>query len=414
MRWDVAVIGGGPAGMMAAARAAEQGARVILLEKNPGLGKKLLITGGGRCNVTNAETDLRALLARYGEAEQFLYSAFSRYGVPDTLALFNGRGMATKVEPGKRVFPVSDDAASVLAILQAYLRAGKVEVRTGVEVQGLDVGDGAVRQVRTRTGPVTAASYVLATGGTSRPETGSTGEGFGWLEEAGHAVRTPRAALVPLALDEAWAKRLQGVALDGVRMGVFQGGTRHLLERGRVLFTHFGITGPMVLNASAEIGQWLEGGAVRLEIDLFPDEDHGHLDARLQALFARSGRQAVRTALKEIVPGALAPVMLELAGIMRETTCAALSKEARMRIVHALKALPLTVSHLMGMDRAVIASGGVSLDEVDFRTMASRLVPNLHLVGDLLDISRPSGGYSLQLCWTTGYVAGTAAAGPRS
>lgn len=408
--FDVVVVGGGPGGLMAAGRAAELGAKVLLLEKNAGLGKKLLITGGGRCNVTNAEEDVRTLLGKYGKAEQFLFSPFSKFGMPEALRFFNERKMETKVEGAKRVFPVSDSAASVLEVLEQYAKAGEVTVRTGVKVTGLTVSGDEVTAVETTAGPISAKSFILATGGTSRPETGSTGDGFAWLKRVGHAVRESGAALVPVAIEEPWVKRLQGITLEDVKMYVYQSGEKQESFRGRLLFTHFGISGPMVLNASRGIGELLPYGPVAIELDLFPTTSHGELDAKLQELFASSAKKTCRNALKEVVPSAMAPVLAELAGIDEDVTCNGVTKPKRAKLVSLSKALPMTVEKLMGLDKAVVTSGGVALEEVDFRTMASRLYPNLHVVGDLLDIDRPSGGYSLQLCWTTGYVAGSAAA----
>lgn len=410
MSWDVVVIGGGPGGMMAAGRAAEQGAKVLLLEKNPGLGKKLLITGGGRSNVLNAEPDVRTLLGKYGKAEQFLFSPFAKFGMQESWDFFNGRGMETKVEGAKRAFPVSDSAASVLETLQRYMKEGKVSVRTGVAVTGLRAEGGRVVAVRTGGDEIEAKAFVLATGGTSRPETGSTGDGFAWLREIGHEVRESAAALVPVAIREEWVKRLQGVTLDEVRMSVSQGGERQFQARGRVLFTHFGISGPMVLNASRGIGELIGYGPVSVAFDLFPTTDHGALDERLQALFESAAKKTCRNALKDVVPSAMAAVLTELVGIGDEVTCNDVRKAQRASLVALMKEMPMTVEKLMGLDKAVIASGGVALEEVDFRTMASRKFPNLFIVGDLLDIDRPSGGYSLQLCWTTGYVAGSSAA----
>lgn len=397
--------------MMAAGRAAELGARVLLLEKNDELGRKLLITGGGRCNVTNAEEDRRKLLAKYGESDKFLFSAFAQYGTPEALAFFHERGMDTKVENEGRVFPVSDSAASVKDVLVAYMEAGNVTVRSRAVVESIEVAGGQVTGVRLADGEViTGAKYILATGGRSRPETGSTGDGFSWLEKIGHTVRLSAAALVPLALEETWAKRLPGLSLDDVKITVLQDDTKQDLRTGRVMFTHFGITGPTVLNMSRDIGALLDYGPVTLSLDLFPKEDIGALDVRVVALFEANGKKNVRNTLVELVPKALATALVELAGISEEVQCHGVHKDNRIALVSLLKGLPVTVSGLMGLEKAVITSGGIALEEVDFKTMASRMFPNLYVVGDLLDINRPTGGYSLQLCWTTGYVAGTAGA----
>lgn len=409
--WDVIVIGGGPAGMMAAGRAAELGARVLLLEKNAELGRKLLITGGGRCNVTNAETDERKLLAKYGESDKFLFSAFAQYGSEEALAFFHDRGMETKVENEGRVFPVTDSAETVKDVLVSYLQLGKVTVRSNAVVESIVVEDGRVTGVRlVGDEVVTGSSYVLATGGRSRPETGSTGDGFAWLEAIGHTVRLSAAALVPLAIEEAWAKKLQGISLDEVKITVYQDETKQDVRTGRVMFTHFGVTGPTILNMSRDVGALLPYGPVTLSLDLFPKEDTGALDKKVVELFETNGKKNVRNTLVELVPKALATALVELAGIPEEIQCHGVHKDNRQALIALLKGLPLTVTGLMGLEKAVITSGGIALEEVEFKTMRSRLFPNLHVIGDLLDINRPTGGYSLQLCWTTGYVAGTAAA----
>ncbi len=409
--WDVVVIGGGPAGMLAAGRAAECGARVLLLEKNPELGRKLLITGGGRCNVTNANPDTKALIAHYGDAAKFLYSAFALYGVDDALSFFHTRGVPTKVENAFRVFPVSDSAASIRDALTSYLSTTGVAIHYDARVDGFIHSTNSISSVRLTDGAIISGrSFVLATGGRSRPETGSTGEGFSWLESIGHTVRLSGASLVPVALAEDWAKRLQGVALSDVKISVFHEGVRQAVRTGRVLFTHFGITGPVILNMSNEIGGLIPYGTVTLTIDLFPALESTDLDKRLVDLCETNGKRSIRNMLTELVPKALATTLSALAGIPLDAPCHAMLKSQRAALITHLKSLPLTVEKLMGLDKAVVTSGGVALEEVDFRTMQSRLFPNLYLVGDVLDIDRPTGGYSLQLCWTTGYIAGTSAA----
>lgn len=421
--WDVAVIGGGPAGMMAAGRAAEKGAKVILIEKNPAPGKKLLITGGGRCNVTNAETDVRALLAHYRgttkgpAANQYLFSAFAQWDVAKTLAFFNERGMPTKVEPGKRVFPVSDTARSVYDVLLAYMAAGKVAIAAGMTVTGFErTPDGHISAVKVKNGKIRATSFILATGGTSHPETGSTGEGFTWLKNLGHAIAEPIASLVPVALSDEWALKLQGITLNDVKLTLAGSGEKDtkLVKKGRVLFTHFGISGPTVINMSSAIREALgyakEAGEITtkhiLELDLLPAQDYGVLNMRLQTLFKDHHNKKLKNALDELIAVGIVGHICTLAGVDENTWCNSVTREQRIRLVHALKHIPLHVRGLLGDDKAIVTSGGVSLDEVDFKTMRSRLIPNLFLIGDVLDIDRPSGGYSLQLCWTTGFVAG--------
>lgn len=416
--WDVAVIGGGPAGMMAAGRAAELGKRVILIEKNKKLGEKLLITGGGRCNVTNAEFDTRTLLAKFKDAEQFLFSAFSQWNVQETLDFFKSRGMETKVEAEKRVFPVSNTSQSVWDVLVDYMKSGQVTILSNSPVSGFVMRQGnasvsggvALVALKLTNGKeIRAKSFILATGGTSRPETGSTGDGFGWLHTIGHTVIEARAALVPLAVKDKWATKLQGISLPTAKLTAYQNGEKQEVRTGKMLFTHFGISGPAVLNMSSAVGELLKYGDVTLKLDLLPTHDHAHLNTALQKLFKEETNKKLKNALPKLIPSAFVPAVCELSNVDGETFCNEVSREARMRLIDTLKGMEMHVKGLLGLDKAIIASGGVALSEIDFKTMRSKHYPNLYIVGDMLDIDRPSGGYSLQLCWTTGRVAGEAA-----
>ncbi|OGZ65332.1 MAG: hypothetical protein A3C50_01460 [Candidatus Staskawiczbacteria bacterium RIFCSPHIGHO2_02_FULL_43_16] len=412
MMYDVIVIGGGPAGMMAAGRAAARRAslsgrtaRVLLLEKNPGLGKKLLITGGGRCNLTNNKTEVRTMLSKYKGNDQFLFSAFAQFSVKDALAFFNGRGLATKEENEGRIFPVSDSAKSVFDVLVKYMREGNVEVKTEVEVLGISQEKDHI-VVATTGGGLRAAAVILATGGISRPETGSTGEGFKWLKKLGHTIIDNDFALVPVALSDAWVKKLAGVSLKDIKLTTFQNNQKQATGKGSIMFAHFGITGPLALNQSREIGELLKYGKVEAQIDLFPAKDLGAVRKELQELLSGEPNKKIKNVLSKLVPGALALALLEISTINGETKNNMVSAADRKTLAQVMKAIPLNVSHLLGADKAVVSSGGVALEEVNFKTMQSRKIPNLYLVGDVLNIDRPSGGYSLQLCWTTGFVAG--------
>lgn len=415
--YDVVVIGGGPAGMMAAGRAAELGKSVLLLEKNPALGKKLLITGGGRCNVTNnpsttlraGKPETRTMLAKYKESDKFLFSAFSQFGVKETLEFFNKRGMATKEENEGRIFPVSDKAQSVWDALFRYMKGGGAEIRTNQEVIGLSAGkDGnsVIIKLKNKT-EITAKSCILATGGTSRPETGSTGEGFKWLKKFGHKIIENDVALVPVALKDAWVKKLSGVSLRDIKLTTFQNGEKQAAQTGKLLFTHFGISGPTVLNMSKEIGELLKYGEVAIKLDLFPKLDQGTLKKKLQELLITESNKKLKNTLGNLIPSALVGAVLELSGIDGETANHSVRSGDRVKLAALLKTIPLNVKGLLGAEKAVVSSGGVALEEVNFKTMQSRIAPNLYIVGDVLNIDRPSGGYSLQLCWTTGFVAGT-------
>lgn len=406
---DVVVIGGGPAGMMAAGRAAELGRSVLLLEKNTTLGKKLLITGGGRCNVTNNKKDVRTMLSKYKGSDKFLFSAFTQFGVKETLDFFNKRGMATKEENEGRVFPVSDKAQSVWDILVKYMKNGGVEIQSGVEVISISF-DKKTKNIliKLKKGKeIIAKSCVLATGGTSHPETGSTGEGFMWLKKLGHKIVENDVALVPLKLKDFWTKKLSGVTLSEIKLTVFQNGEKRGVQKGKLLFTHLGISGPTVLNMSREVGEYLQYGEVRIDLDLFPKLDHSELKKKIQTLLVAESNKKLKNTIGRLVPEALGLALLQILQIDGETANHSVRSVDRTRLVALMKAIPLNIKELLGKDKAVVSSGGVVLSEVDFKTMQSRLIPKLYLIGDVLNIDRPSGGYSLQLCWTTGYVAGS-------
>lgn len=410
--WDVAVIGGGPAGMIAAGRAAELGRSVLLLEKNPNLGKKLLITGGGRCNVTNNKPDIRTMLAKYKGSDKFLFSAFSQFAVPETLDFFNRRGMITKEENEGRIFPVSDKAQSVWNVLERYLRDNGVKIRTKAEVTDISI-DKDTKNIRIRlkspsaADEITAKACIIATGGTSHPETGSTGAGFIWLKKLGHKIVKSEASLVPVELKDAWVKKLGGVTLNDIKLTVFRNKEKMDAKIGKLLFTHFGISGPTVLNMSKEIGELAQYGEVTIALDLFPKLDNGALRQKLQELLVSESNKMLKNTLSKLIPSALVGTLLKLAGIDGGTANHSLRSEDRKKLTVLMKAVPLNIKGLLGAEKAIVSSGGVALEEVNFKTMQSRLIPNLYIVGDALNIDRPSGGYSLQICWTTGYVAGS-------
>ena len=406
-KYDLAVIGGGPAGMMAAGRAAELGARVILLEKNPLLGRKLLLTGGGRCNLTNAEFDKNIFLSKFKDAKKFLFSPFAKFGVEETIEFFNQQNLPTKIEAEKRVFPVSDNAQDVLDTMLVYMRRGGVEIKNNSVVSGFEVVDKEIVGVRLKNKEIIyAKNFVLATGGKSHPETGSTGDGLVWLKQIGHKVIEPDLALVPIKIKETWVHQLSGLALSDAKITVWQNKKKQNSNHGKMLFTHFGLSGPLILNMSKGIGQLLKIGKVTVSLDLFPDLDEAAVDKKVQEVFLENQNKKIKNCLDGLVLPALSETLIDLAEIDSEKSVNNVSREERLRLSGLLKYLPMTVQELLGVENAIVTSGGVDLKEIDFKEMRSKLYPNLFLVGDVLNIDRPSGGYSLQLCWTTGYVAG--------
>lgn len=414
--WDVVIIGGGPAGMMAAISAKEQNPKksVLVLEKNSSLGKKLLITGGGRCNVTNSEFDTRKFLANYKDSDKFLFSAFAQYGVKDTLDFFHTNNMPTKVENEGRTFPVSDSARSVWNVLVHGMEKKGVAVMTGVKVEGFVSSDNLIQGVEVvqdkQKKVIKGKTYILATGGTSHPETGSTGDAYPWLTSIGHTVHIPKPVLVPLMILEKWVKGLQGITLQDIKLSIVSDTERAASKKGKILFTHFGITGPTVLNMSKQVSDLVTNKKkVFVVLDILPQFDHGQLNQKLQDVFVEYKSKKIKNTLGEVIPSSMVEIVLEKTNIPGDTVCSQITRENRMVLIETIKNLKMTVNGLLGDDKAIIASGGVPLEEIDFKTMRSKVCTNLFIVGDLLDIDRPSGGYSLQLCWTTGYVAGKSA-----
>lgn len=404
--FDVIVVGGGAAGMMAAGRAAERGKRVLLLEQNTSLGKKLATTGGGRCNITNAELDRHELLKQYGDAGKMLHSPFSQFGVADTFTFFESRDLPLVVEARKRAFPASQKASDVVCVLESYVRKGGVAVRTKCGVKKISATDGNIQHIVADL-EYTADSYIFATGGLSHPETGSRGDGFVWLRNIGHTVHTPTPTIVPLRVGDAWVKRMAGKKLPDSKVIFFVNGERRFFVRGDVLVTHFGLSGPTILNAAGKVADLLQEGEVEARIDIAPDMDLGILDKHIGTVFDANKNKLLKNVLREIVPPGSADTLLSLVPeIDPETKVHSVTKVERRRIALLLKSVPAHIEGLMGFDRAVVADGGVPLEEIDEKTMRSSKAKNLFVIGDLLHIKRPSGGYSLQLCWTTGFVAG--------
>ncbi len=397
--------------MMAAGRAAELGARVILLEKNEILGKKLLISGGGRCNFTNAGADTRTFLSKLKGNDKFLFSPFAQMNIEQTISFFNKQGLVTKVEAGGRVFPANDKAQSVLEVLISYMKQGRVTVRTKCPVRALVSDKNSISKIKLpHNTSVIAREIIIATGGASHPETGSTGDGFAWLASLGHTIKKPDASLVPIAIRDTWVKTLQGVTLPDVKMNIFQDGKKRFSRNGSILFTHFGISGPTVINMSKDVGDLLRYAPVTIKLDLFPGNDHGTMNEKLKTLFTKEQNKKLKNVVDALTPVAkLRRTIIALSKIDPETFCRSITREQRIGLVALLKGLPMCVKGILGKDKAIVTSGGVPLTEIDTKTMRSKICNNAFLTGDILDIDRPSGGYSLQLCWTTGYVAGTAA-----
>ena len=406
-KFDVAVIGGGPAGMMAAGKAAELGARVTLLDRNESLGKKLLITGKGRCNITQAEFDMKKFIENINSKKgKFLFHALSVFGPEDVIDFFEKRNLKTKVERGGRVFPVSDKSADVLKVLIEYLKENKVEIISGAEVLGLEMKNGKIEYVKMKNGEIYADNFIIAVGGKSYALTGSTGDGYVWAEKLGHKIIAPMPALVPIKTREYWVKELQGLSLKNIEIVVWQDGKKQETRFGEMLFTHFGLSGPIILDVSKRVGELLAKGKVFIQIDLKPALDAEQLDKRLQRDFASNINKDFKNYLPELLPKKMIETIIKLSEIGAEQKINSISREQRKNLARLLKNLRLEVSGLLGYDQAIVTSGGVGLKEIDPRTMRSKIVGNLFFAGEVIDLDGPTGGYNLQICWSTGYLAG--------
>ncbi len=406
MSKEITVIGGGAAGMMAAISAAEQGARVTLLEPNERLGKKLNITGKGRCNVTN-DADRETLLANVPKNGRFLYSVFSRFDGRDAMAFFEALGVPLKVERGNRVFPVSDRSFDISAALERRLKALKVKLVRDRAVT-LEMKNGAVQGVVGERGRYGAQAVILATGGVSYPATGSTGEGHRMAREAGHTVTDLRGSLVPLR-DFGVGKELQGLSLRNVGLTVFENDKKLYTDFGELVFTHFGVSGPLILSASAHMRRF-DQKAYRLEIDLKPALDEGQLDRRLLADFAKYANHDFCNALNDLLPQKLIPVLVAWSEIPPHQKVHDLTREQRRGLVQLLKHLPIAIAGPCPVTDAIVTSGGIKVSEIDPKTMASKLVKGLYFAGELIDVDAYTGGFNLQIAWATGRAAGIAAA----
>jgi predicted flavoprotein YhiN len=430
---DIIVIGGGAAGLMAAGRAGEVGARVLLLEKTDGCGKKILVSGKTRCNLTNS-AELKKFISMYGANGRFLHSAFHRFFRPELLSFLEGHGLATKVERGGRIFPVSDDAQDVVKVFKKYLAAGNVKVKLNTQVTSIATED-AIFSVKTSTGNYRCAAVIIAAGGASWPATGSTGDGCKLSAMLGHGIVKLQPALVPLIVHEQkLAKSMQGVSLRNVRATAFQGkavlidstlipqidygrGEKKvprppLIESrfGEMLFTHFGLGGPIILLMSLSVTEALEHGQVSILIDLKPALTKEQLHKRLQRDLDQSGKRKIPGIIKEYLPAKMIEPFLEQTGIDKETLAHQINAIQREKIVETLKALRFNIKSPLPLEKAIVTAGGVALDEIDPRTMASKKMEGLYFCGEVMDIDADTGGYNLQAAFSTGFVAGESAA----
>lgn len=398
----VAVIGGGPAGMIACGRLKDRVGKVILIERNNLLGKKLRITGKGRCNITNT-ADIEDIMSNIPTNSRFLYSSLYSFTNDDVIALMNSLGVATKVERGGRVFPESDSARDVAEALKKYA-LGKNVTLVNDRATEILVKDGKVCGVRTEKNEFMADSVIIATGGKSYPLTGSTGDGYKMAQMLGHTIVPAKPSLVPLETKEKWVSELMGLSLKNVELTLYsEKGKKIFSDFGEMLFTHFGVSGPIVLSASCHLKK--EQNA-RISIDLKPALDTAQLDKRIIRDFEKFNKKHLQNSLDELLPKALIPVIIKVAGLDPHKEVSVITKQERQQLCDAIKSLTLNIKGTRPVDEAIITSGGIKVSEINPSTMESKLVPGLFFAGEVIDVDAYTGGFNLQIAFSTGYLAG--------
>ena len=400
---DLVVIGGGAAGLMCAAFASARGIPTLLLDPNQKLGRKLRITGKGRCNLTN-NCDIKTILANIPGDGRFLYSALNRFSPAEVMNWFESRGLALKTERGNRVFPVSDNANDVAELLIRECRRNGVRFLRG-KALALTAEDGAVSGVVTGEGAIACRAAAVCTGGLSYPLTGSTGDGYRFARSFGHTLVSPQASLVPLESTDGYCAEMQGFSLKNVTLSAFEDDRLIYREMGEMLFTHFGVSGPLVLSASAHMRD-MANHKYRLEIDLKPGLDEKKLDARLLRDFEKYANREFRNALCDLAGSSMIPVLVRLSGIPDDTKVHDITREQRMKLLRLFKAFPVSVSGKRPIDEAIVTAGGVELKEINPRSMESKLIQGLYFAGEVLNLDAYTGGFNLQIAWSTGCVAG--------
>ncbi|KUO73658.1 MAG: FAD-dependent oxidoreductase [Clostridia bacterium BRH_c25] len=407
LRYDVAVLGGGPAGMIAAGTAASMGRKTILVEKNEKLGKKLFITGKGRCNVTNS-ADFDEFMKNIPKNSKFFYSSFNNFSNNDLVKLLETLGLKTKVERGGRVFPESDKSRDVIKALERYLNKHGVDVKLNSKVLNIRQEDGAVSGVLLGNGEViVCSSVILCTGGVSYPQTGSTGEGYEIARRAGHNISSLMPSLVPLVVKDAFIKELQGLSLKNVSIRAIADGKQVYEDFGEMLFTHYGLSGPVILSSSFYVSDYLrKNKEIKICIDLKPALSEEELDKRIIRDFEKYTNKQFKNSLEELLPQKLIPVVIVLSGIDETKEVHQITKAERKALVKLLKDFTITISGTRPIEEAIVTSGGVNLKEINPKTMESKLINGLYFAGEIIDLDAFTGGFNLQIAFSTGYAAG--------
>ena len=403
---NIIVIGGGAAGLMAAGTAANDGKSVILIEKNPIVGKKMLITGKGRCNITNACEDTEELINNMTKNGTFMYSAFYGFTNLQTVEFFNSIGVETKVERGNRVFPVTDKSQTVVSALEKWAKKSGVRIVHDTVIDILREKDMVKGVFCKNRGKLMCDSMIIATGGISYPLTGSTGDGYKWAKALGHSVNEPVPSLVPLEAEEKWVCNIAGLSLRNIAIKVLNEKNKKVYtDFGEMMFTHTGITGPVILSASAHLRP-MEKDKYKVIIDLKPALDENRLNERIQRDFSKNLNKNLDNSLDELLPKSLIPIIIEIAGIDPKKKVNSVTKEERPNLIKTVKGLAVTVRDFAPVEQAIVTSGGVDVSEIDPGTMESKIVKNLYFAGEIIDVDAYTGGFNLQIAFSTGYAAG--------
>lgn len=404
-QYNLVIIGAGPAGLMAAGHAGQLGHKVILLEKNKLAGIKLSMTGNGRCNLTNAEPNLRKLIDSYGKNGKFLYPSFHNFSNLDLINFFEKQGLKTKIENNQRVFPISNKSQEVIQILKNYLTVNRVKIQFESNVKEIVFKSNHIEKIILADNQiVTADKYLIATGGKAYPATGSTGDAYLWLQEMGHKIIEPKPGLSPIIVRENFVKDLEGLSLSNIEFTLWQD-KKITTCLGDAIFTNNGLSGPAVFNMNKKIHE-INSKPITIRINFFPNLNYQSLDKKIIQLLSASPHTQIKNTLEKILPKRLIPIIIKLSSIAETKKAGEITKPERKNIIKHIQSFALNFASLAGFDKAMVTCGGVDLKEIDPKTMKSKIIDNLYLAGEILDIDGPTGGYNLQIAWSTGYLAG--------
>ncbi len=405
--YDLIVIGGGPAGMMAAGQAGAMGAHVLLLEKNKTLGKKLLITGNRRCNITNINLNVKSVVEKIGQNGKFLFSSLAKFDCNETMIFFNDLGIETKIEKNGRVFPKSDKAEDILNVLMKFLKENKVEIKTGVEIKKINSKENNINYIETTDKEkLIAKKYAICTGGKSYAALGSSGDAYGWLKNMNIKIVDPRPALGAIKFKEKKIKKLEGVSFEKVKISFWRDKTKIEERQGEIVFTECGISGPVALDSCGRVSKHVKEDKIKAMIDFLPEDEQNKLDEKIQGLLQKQGTRSIKNIINQLITKTLVEILLEDLKIDPNKKASLINRRERMALINLLKGYQFEVSGVDDFKRAMVTAGGIDLKEINPKTMQIKKIDNLYAAGEILDLDGPSGGYNLQICWSTGYALG--------